>query len=319
MKNRIKKLAKVSIFQILKPNHSMIHQTFQRSSLPPQRKKKENHLCPLFKRLPPLPILPSKEKSERKARSSIDSRQVAAASSLQWNVCFQRRESFEPGGKTPRRGWTERFPLFLPPLASYSFTYGARLYQGPITIDNRPIGAKPRVYIYIYVYIEPHRFVGSMTNNSHNGPSRFQPLAPLPPRFHSSLQPFLVVSPPSPDHPPSPRSCYTRPDRFRQFYIHVRPPLIYYNVCHRAPLPSSLLSVARAFWPPSNLQHRANPPPPLPRLEMIVSRGDDYIELVFDRAWWLKKGCVIIRDGIIFFPSFQSSFLRIKKLRNREI
>lgn len=204
MKNRIKKLAKVSIFQILKPNHSMIHQTFQRSSLPPQRKKKENHLCPLFKRLPPLPILPSKEKSERKARSSIDSRQVAAASSLQWNVCFQRRESFEPGGKTPRRGWTERFPLFLPPLASYSFTYGARLYQGPITIDNRPIGAKPRVYIYIYVYIEPHRFVGSMTNNSHNGPSRFQPLAPLPPRFHSSLQPFqsCLLPPPTTLLPP---------------------------------------------------------------------------------------------------------------------
>lgn len=141
-----------------------------------------------------------------------------------------------------------------------------------------------------------------MTNNSHNGPSRFQPLAPLPPRFHSSLQPFLVVSPPSPDHPPSPRSCYTRPDRFRQFYIHVRPPLIYYNVCHRAPLPSSLLSVARAFWPPSNLQRRANPPPPLPDsrrsslVEMITSDWfltelDDSLPLWFegrmcDNTWW---------------------------------
>lgn len=64
-----------------------------------------------------------------------------------------------------------------------------------------------------------------MTNNTHNGPSlsAAHPLRAIP-----------VYSPSSPPFPPP--SCYTRPDRFRQFYIHVRPPLIYYNVCHRAPL-----------------------------------------------------------------------------------
>lgn len=141
-----------------------------------------------------------------------------------------RTKSCRPGGKrvdggTRRKGGPTSFFRENPVL------YIWRLAQA-ITIDNRPIGTTaPRGST-----IPPHfrESIGSMTNNSHNGPSP----TPAPGR-HASCS----------SRPLSTPSCYTRPDRFRQFYIHVTGPLIYYNVC-------------RSPGPPSSLRH---PLPLLPR------------------------------------------------------
>lgn len=151
------------------------------------------------------------------------------------------------------------------------FLYIWRLVQA-ITIDNRPIGTSPGRILAI---VEPHRFVGSMTNNSHNGPSfptRVYPLSSILLDPESSFQPFQP-----------PPSCYTRPDRFRQFYIHVRASLIYYNVCCSLYPPPSPLH----FSPPFRLSvgffsfgASSFPLPSVSRLFLIPPWGGPRLEIL---------------------------------------